>query len=87
MEHEEFENLKKLYPRVECVDTAFIVQDNSDLKFDVRLWDEISECSDDELERTGFDTWEEAESYLQRLYDEHQEVYFIRDYDLDTFCD
>lgn len=84
---DEFENLLLLYPGVEYVDTAFIVQYEEDKKFDVRLYDEINLCSDEPLEKCGFETWEDAQAYIEKLYDEHPEVYFNRLFDLDQFVE
>lgn len=87
MSVDSFENLKAIYPNVEYVDTAFIVQCEEDGKFDVRLYDETHECSDEWFEKGRFDTWDEAQQYIEQLYDEYPHIYFNRLYELDTFVE
>lgn len=82
---EQIENMKRLYPSVEYVDTAFIIQSENDGLFDACLYDEWSQCSDTELERCGFNSWGEAQQYIEQCYDLFPQVYFNRLFDLDRF--
>lgn len=83
----EIENMKALYPNIEYVATIWIVQDENDKGFDVRVWDEWHDCSDGELERIAFQTWEKAQKYIESLYVEYPNIYFHRDFDMDMFAE
>ena len=84
---DEIKIMKALYPNIEYVTTVWIVQDENDKNFDVRVWDEWKDCSDEEFERTCFDTWEDAQKYIESLYKENPNIYFYRDFDMDYFAE
>lgn len=84
-EVDEIENMKSIYPNIEYVASVWVIQDENDLNFDVRVWDEWADCSDESLERVAFSTWESAQKYIETLYLDYPNVYFNRLFDMDAF--
>lgn len=85
---DEIATMKALYPNIKYVATVWIVQDENDKDFNVRVWDEWNDCSDEPLERACFPTWEAAQLYIEDcLYKEYPDIYFRRDFDMDTFAE